>query len=224
MGEKIDAIIVAAGAGKRLGFNAPKAFVELKGRPLLFYSVKIFAEYPLINKIIVVIPEGYIEEAQHLFSYKNLAYVNGGKERWESVRNGFNLSEAEWVLVHDAARPFVTSFVIDRILEKRNSFDCVITATPIVDTIRTFEGELAGEVIDRSKLIRVGTPQLFRHSVLAKALEYAQKNRDLNPTDEALLVQKIGLQVGVAEGDSKNFKITTPEDFEIAKILAERYL
>jgi 2-C-methyl-D-erythritol 4-phosphate cytidylyltransferase len=120
------------------------------------------------------------------------------------------------VLVHDAARPFVTRAVVDAVLEKKKRYDCVITATPEVDTLRLANGELAGETIDRSKLVKVGTPQLFRRTVLLKAFASA-RGLSSPPTDEAVLMQHIGVPVALAAGDQANFKITTPADLAMAE-------
>jgi 2-C-methyl-D-erythritol 4-phosphate cytidylyltransferase len=145
----------------------------------------------------------------------------GGSERWESVKNGCLQSNGDWVLIHDAARPFVTRRVIDSVLEKRDSFDCVITGTPEVDTIRTIEdGGRCGVTVDRSKLLRVGTPQLFRREILISSFGQI-KNMPSPPTDEAALFENLGLAVGYSWGDPVNFKITTKADLEIARALVE---
>ncbi|HEX2955227.1 MAG TPA: 2-C-methyl-D-erythritol 4-phosphate cytidylyltransferase, partial [Chitinispirillaceae bacterium] len=132
--------------------------------------------------------------------------------------NGVQASQAEWVLIHDAARPFVTHKVIDSVLSLTDGFDCGITGTPEVDTIRFYSENSAGETIDRSKVVRVGTPQLFRKSLLLELIGSAHTLPQL-PTDEAMLFQAFGHKIGLSWGDPKNFKITTPEDLEIAEAL-----
>jgi 2-C-methyl-D-erythritol 4-phosphate cytidylyltransferase len=144
----------------------------------------------------------------------------GGDERWKSVKNGVSLSKSEWVLIHDAARPFVSREVINSLLEKRNAFQSVITVTPEIDTIRTVNGNKCGNTIDRSKLLRVGTPQLFRRELIMSAFNQAQ-NLDTPPTDEAALIESLGIAVGYAWGDPLNFKITTKADLKIAEALLE---
>ncbi len=113
------------------------------------------------------------------FSDPKIDIIIGGEERWQSVRNGINYSSADWVLVHDAARPFVTKEIIEAIIDKKSTFQCVITATPVVDTIRSFKGDQAGSTIDRDTLIRVGTPQLFKRQILSDLFETV--NQDLLP-------------------------------------------
>jgi len=213
-----DAIIVAAGSGTRLGFSTPKAFVPLAGRPLLSWSLDTFLRHPSINNVILVVPESMLEETKAAFGYTRVKCVIGGAQRWESVRNGAQYSDADSVLVHDAARPFVTTEVIDSIIEKASVYTCVFTATPVVDTIRSFNGDLAGETIDRETLVRVGTPQFFNREALCKAFERVRPDEPV-PTDEVMLMQKNGVSAGIAWGDPNNFKITTVEDLRMAEAL-----
>ena len=218
----IDAIIVAGGAGTRLGTSAPKAFIPLGGMPMFIHSLVRFDAHEAINTIILVVPPDMIPEAQTIVSNhhhkKALLIVPGGAHRWQSVNSGVQASQAEWVLIHDAARPFVTDAVIDAVLEKISAYDCVITATPEVDTIRRFSKDRALETIDRSQLVRVGTPQLFRAVPLKESFLLAG-NMQSAPTDEAMLMEALGVPVGIAWGDPLNFKITTPSDLALAEAL-----
>lgn len=215
---RCDAIIVAAGSGSRLGFRLPKAFVPLSGQPLFTHALSILGSHPQIDNIALVVPLSMQQSDKELLTDDHLTIVIGGEERWISVRNGVMASTAPWVLIHDAARPFVTHAVIDALLAMRNEYQAVITATPVVDTIRSFSGSIAGAVINRDELIRVGTPQLFNREALLRYLDAAD---DLHapPTDEAVLFQNNGIPVGIAWGDPKNFKITTKEDLELAEAL-----
>ncbi len=213
-----DVIIVAAGSGTRLGLSTPKAFVPLAGKPMLLYSFDKFTKHPGTGNIILVVPEKLVAEVGREFVGDNVSVVPGGAERWESVRNGVAAATAEWVLVHDAARPFVTNAVIDTLLEKRDHFECAFTATPVVDTLRRYSGETAGETVDRSDLLRVGTPQLFKRSRLNEGLALAATMQP-PPTDDAMLMQQMGITVGFAWGDPTNFKITTREDLTMAEAL-----
>jgi 2-C-methyl-D-erythritol 4-phosphate cytidylyltransferase len=225
MGEKgkIDAVIVAAGSGRRLGCVQPKAFVPLGGKPLLSYSLKTFLGNRYIDNVILVVPESLLEHSKSSFKNDNsrVKVVPGGKERWHSVANGIGASSAQWVLVHDAARPFVTDQVIEQLIEKRSCYECAITATPEVDTVREFCGDKAGTTLDREKIIRVGTPQLFLRESLIDALNTASQMNP-PPTDEAMLMQHLGKEVGIAWGDPINFKITTPSDLQIAEAIVAR--
>ena len=218
----LTAIIVAAGSGSRLGGPTPKGFIRLGRKPLFLYSLEMLLSHKTVAGAVLVVPKGFESRARKIVAgsgiKKKVAIVAGGRERWQSVKNGVRAASTEWVLVHDAARPFVTKAVIKAVLDKGDGYDCVITATPEVDTVRTCSGGRAGRIVDRSRLVRVGTPQLFRRRVLLKAFAAA---RDLPspPTDEAALMQRIRVPVALAAGDPANFKITTPADLAIAEAL-----
>ena len=215
---EFDVIIVAAGSGTRLGYSTPKAFVPLAGKPLLRHSFETFCRYSGTRNIILVVPESFVASVRKDFTGTSVTVVAGGAERWESVRNGCDVATAEWVLVHDGARPFVTDAVITALLEKRKECDCAFTATPVVDTIRKYHGSIAGETVDRSALVRVGTPQLFKRNLLAEGLRQAPGMRP-PPTDEVMLMQRMDIPAGIAWGDPNNFKITTREDLATAEAL-----
>jgi 2-C-methyl-D-erythritol 4-phosphate cytidylyltransferase len=220
----VTAIIVAGGAGSRLGASVPKAFVLLNGKPLFLYAVSVFDRHPAVTHIVLVVPVSAIEEADASIQIENcstpITVVAGGTQRWQSVRNGIAAvgSDCDWVMVHDAARPFVTKTVIDDVLDKRSLYPCVITATPVEDTIRRFSSDHCEKTIDRSKLLRVGTPQLFLKRILYDAFTRAE-SLATPPTDEAMLMQELGFPVGFVWGDPGNFKITTPHDLSVAEAL-----
>jgi 2-C-methyl-D-erythritol 4-phosphate cytidylyltransferase len=218
----LSVIIVAAGIGTRLGRPVPKGFVKLGGKPLFLHALSVLLAHKAVSDAVLVVPSAYIQKAKRTIAAcgytKKVAVVRGGKDRWQSVKNGVRAVAAQWVLVHDAARPFVTRAVIDAVLDKKDRFECVITATPEVDTVRAAAGGLAGGIVDRSKLVRIGTPQLFRRSLLLRALVEAPALSS-PPTDEAVLVQRIGVPVALATGDPMNFKITTPADLVMAEAL-----
>lgn len=224
----VGAVIVAGGMGKRLGKPIPKAFVPLGNTPLFMHSMKLFDSDDRVEEIVVVVPHDACEETTALIKKYNIkskfVVVAGGEERWNSVENGVSAvsSHYEWILIHDAARPFVTKEVITSLLEKRDEYEALITATPVVDTIRTFEESACTGTIDRSTLLRVGTPQLFKKNDLENGFNEARQ-WDIVPTDEAMLMEKCGITVGFAWGDPLNFKVTTPADMEIAEaIISQR--
>jgi 2-C-methyl-D-erythritol 4-phosphate cytidylyltransferase len=218
----LSAVIVAGGTGSRLNSSVPKGFILLCGKPLFLHSLETLLGHKAITDAVLVVPEGFEPQAKAMAagfgSGKKITVVVGGKVRWQSVENGVRAVDGEWVLVHDAARPFVTRAVIDAVLEKKNKYDCVITVTPEVDTVREANGGLAGETVDRAKLVRVGTPQLFRRKVLLEAFTMAP-GLPSSPTDEAALMQLAGVPVAIAEGDPMNFKITSPADLRLAEAL-----
>jgi 2-C-methyl-D-erythritol 4-phosphate cytidylyltransferase len=204
--------------------DVPKGFVSLGGKPMLAYSLEVLGTHPAVAQVVLVVPSDRLKEtaaitAQLTLSVK-VAVVSGGSERWESVRNGVNECSAahDTILVHDAARPFVTHAVIDSLLEQSRSYRCVITATEVVDTIRQFIDDRALATVDRSCLIRVGTPQLFRRADLTQGFAQAVSMKS-PPTDEAVLMQSMGIEVGIGRGDPANFKITSPSDMLLAEAL-----
>jgi len=223
----IDAVIVGAGSGTRLGLSVPKAFVDLCGKPIVYYSLRTFVNHPSVDNTILAVPPALMEETSKIINRHSdfadkVRIVAGGAERWESVRNGCAAASGEWVLVHDAARPFVNNTVIDSVLEKRGDFDCVITATPVADTIRRIaEGGRCGATVDRATLMRVGTPQLFRRKRLMPAFELI-KDTPSAPTDEAALFERLGIDIGYSWGDAMNFKITDKADLETARAIIAR--
>jgi 2-C-methyl-D-erythritol 4-phosphate cytidylyltransferase len=221
----VDVIIVAAGSGTRLGSDVPKAFVPLAGKPLFIHSLLQFACHRAVNRIIVVAPPSMIQKTRLMCSQfpinKEVDIVAGGEHRWQSVENGLKGSAAEWVMVHDSARPFVSTRTIDAVLSLMEKFDAVISATPEVDTVRKFSGDRALETIDRNELVRVQTPQLFKREKLISAFPMAA-SLSTPPTDEALLMEKAGFSVGIAWGDPLNFKITTKQDLVLAEAICEK--
>lgn len=224
----ITAVIAAGGMGKRLGKEEPKALIQLGGKPLFVYSLEVFDKHPAVSEIVLVVPEDSVDKTKDIINKldtsKKVTVVAGGKERWQSVKKGVEATgeSLEWIITHDAARPFVTKEVIDSLLEKRSTYKCAITATPVEDTIRRFENDRCIATIDRSLLIRVGTPQLFHRESLLKAFVHAQSMTP-PPTDEAMLMEKYGIEVGFAWGDPMNFKITTRSDLNLAEaILLQR--
>jgi len=223
----VDAVIVGAGSGTRLGHDTPKAFVDLCGKPILYYSLTVFNSHPVIDNIILVVSPAMIDEAKaivnkYCFTEGKISVVAGGHERWQSVQNGIAPSTADWVLIHDAARPFVTHAVINSVLDMSERFNCAITATPEVDTMRTFQPDgRCGVTIDRSRVLRVGTPQMFRREFLVIAFDEV-KGMHTPPTDEAALFESQGVPIGYAWGDPLNFKITTETDLMIARALIEQ--
>jgi len=220
----VDCIIVAAGSGTRLGSKTPKAFVRLGDKPLFVHSVIRFASHKAIGAIIVVAPPALVVRTrrivQSLGIKKAVVVVAGGEHRWQSVKNGVDASEADWVLIHDSARPFVSSATIDAVLALSGKYRAVIPVVPEVDTIRTFAGDRAGKTLDRSKIVRVQTPQMFLRTALVAAFKRASF-LGAPPTDEAMLMEASGTAVGISNGDPLNFKITTKGDLEMARALWE---
>jgi 2-C-methyl-D-erythritol 4-phosphate cytidylyltransferase len=214
------AIIVGAGAGDRLGADRPKAFVRFRGRTLLAASVAAFDDHEGIDGIVCVVPAGYEERASlvvdDLLADKVSSAVAGGLTRARSVAEGLTAvpQSARFVLVHDAARPLVSSAVIDRVLAGlATGADAVIPGVPLADTVKRVEGGVVVETLRRDELVAVQTPQGFPRVVLAEALAAEFDGA----TDCASLVERTGRAVTVVDGDPVNYKITTLEDLARAE-------
>lgn len=217
------AIIVAAGSGKRFGGDIPKQFLEIHGKPVLVYTIERFEKCDLIDEIILVLSENEIEN----FAKQTLKYhfkklnkiVPGGNSRAESVLNGFqniNSRTAEIIAVHDGARPLVTVDEISKTLAKANEFGAACIVAKVTDTIKKIADGKILSTVDRSNLRRALTPQCFRYEILKRAFN---ENEISNiATDECYLVEKLGIEIEIVEGSSKNIKITHEEDLKIAEI------
>ena len=220
----VSAIIVAGGMGKRLGREIPKAFVLVGNKEIFLHSALVFDKMRVINEIIIVVPEQAVEEVKQKTSdfSKKVIVTAGGKERHNSVENGVKQASGKRVLIHDAARPFITLGLVSELLErcKDPNISGVISANPVVNTIRKFSGEICGETINRDELIAVGTPQVFEKKVLLECFEKINE-LDKIPTDEAMLVQNFGHKVAWVKGSKLNFKITSPEDLILAEAIME---
>ena len=218
------AVVVAGGAGDRLGADRPKAFVRLGGRTMLAWSLAMLDDHELIDGIVMVVPEEYEERASlladDLCAMKIAAAVPGGATRPESVAAGVACvpDAAAFVLVHDAARPLTPADVVDRVVDALQAgADGVVPALPVTDTVKRLgpDGSVA-ETLERGALRAVQTPQGFPVAVLREALV----SPPADATDCASLVEALGRTVVCVEGDERAFKITTPADLARAQQLA----
>ena len=213
---RVVAIIVAAGSGKRLGSSLPKQFLKVRGRTILEMSVEAFEQNKYVDEIFVAANADYCELTEKLcrgFS-KLKKIVAGGAERQDSVRAALDCLRGEngIVLVHDAARPFVSEAVINAVIEGTADFGAAIPTVPAKDTIRQVDGT-GSRTLQRETLACVQTPQGFRISLLKHAFEKAQAEGFLG-TDDASLVERMGINISMVQGEDANRKITTREDLE----------
>jgi 2-C-methyl-D-erythritol 4-phosphate cytidylyltransferase len=212
------ALLVAAGAGERLGADRPKAFVRLGELPMLAEPLRRLDESEWVDAIVVAVPGGWEEPAillaEELSAGKVVAAVAGGETRAESVRSALAEvpEEALVALVHDAARPLVTDEVIGRVLAPLSEgWDGVVPGVPVVDTVKTVEGRGVTGTLARDNLVAVQTPQAFSAATLRNA--YAG---DLTgATDCSSLVEAQGGRVAWVDGDPRLLKVTTPADLEL---------
>jgi len=220
----VGVVLPAGGKGLRTGTAVPKQFLPIgQGRPMLAYAVEAFHCLAFVESIALVLPpERMAEFSGWARTLPKVKLVEGGSERWESVRNGFLSLEPSlpYVLVHDAARPFVSEAVIRRCLAAAAPDACVIAALPAADTIKETEGALVTGTLDRGRLILVQTPQVFPRAALEKA--YAMDWRGAVPTDEAMMAERAGCVVRWVRGSDVNRKVTTAADLEWAEWIAGR--
>ncbi len=216
-------IIVAGGSGNRFKSEIPKQFVELEGKPILMHSINAFYKFQKNMEIIVVLPEQQIDFWLSLC--KNNSFniehriVNGGKTRFESVKNGLDTVQLSQnlIAVHDGVRPLVSQKTIDRCFQKTQASGNAIPAILPVDSIRQVSAK-SSSPIDRSKLRLIQTPQVFKIDILKKA--YNQKYKE-SFTDDASVVEAMGYGIELVQGNRKNIKITNNIDLLIAKALVK---
>jgi len=207
------ALIVAAGSGSRIG-GVPKQFRSLGGKPVLRWAVDALARHPAVRTIRVVIGRDQREQAAACLKGADVGeLIEGGPHRADSVRAGLASVEADAVLVHDAARPFCPPTVVDRLLASLEFFDGAAPVLSVGDTLSRF-GELLGDPVDRSGVVRVQTPQASRLAALRSAYD---RWSGPPPTDETTVLRAAGMKVAAVEGDPALEKITLSADFERAE-------
>ncbi|HUQ89160.1 MAG TPA: 2-C-methyl-D-erythritol 4-phosphate cytidylyltransferase, partial [Vicinamibacterales bacterium] len=221
---QVAAIIAAGGRGVRFGADRPKQFLEIGGRSILELSVAALAASDRIHEIVVALPSEHVDagsKALRAAIGRPITVVAGGPRRQDSVANAFakTSKDSDIILIHDAARPFVTRDVIDRAIDGAGSHGAVVAAMAVRDTVKQADASGDGSrliraTIPRDSIFLAQTPQAFRRDVLARALD---EGKTIDATDEAMLVERLGVPVHVVEGDAKNIKITTPEDLMAVK-------
>lgn len=211
------AVIVGGGKGLRMGAEMPKQFLIVNNKPLLYYTVQAFINAYADIKIILVLPEEFIDFGQEVvdayFEKENISIIAGGATRFESVKNGLSLIDEEAIVfVHDAVRCLVDESLIRRCYNLAVETGTAIPVIPTVDSLRTVT-EDGNEVLDRNSVVIVQTPQVFHSKILLPAFNIDYKEKF---TDEATVVEAFGMKVALVEGDAKNIKVTHPIDLVIA--------
>jgi 2-C-methyl-D-erythritol 4-phosphate cytidylyltransferase len=217
------AIIVAAGSGSRFQSETPKQFLEIEGKPIVVHAIERFAAAPSVASIVVVVTSENIPRLGVVHTAKPLRVVTGGATRAESVASGLAAVEdgVELVAVHDGARPFVSVDEIERTISKAAQMGAACLVAPVTDTIKTIRGDEIAGTLDRDKLRRALTPQVFRIEVLTRAFESGELSEAV--TDECYLVEKLGHPIAFVEGSARNIKITHPDDLELAKAISKTF-
>ncbi|SDW88980.1 2-C-methyl-D-erythritol 4-phosphate cytidylyltransferase [Marininema mesophilum] len=220
----VGVVIPAAGIGKRMGTKVSKQFLDIAGEPVLIRTLRVFDEHPAVMEIVLAVKEEEREAViallhRYEFDPKRIRLVQGGAERQSSVYHGLCEIQAEWVLVHDAVRPFVTSAQVDQLLAVAKETGAAILAVPVKDTVKQVsEAGVVETTLDRNQLWAVQTPQAFSRELLMEAYEQGAESA-LEATDDAKLVEAMGVSVQVVRGDYTNLKLTTPEDLVLAEAI-----
>lgn len=216
---KIGAIIVAAGTGSRMNADCPKQFIEVLGKPILYYTLKAF-EQSKVDEVIIVTGKDYVtyveREIVAQFGFRKVSKVIvGGSERYESVYCGLNtMHEMGYVLVHDGARPFVDAKLIDHVIDEVRLHDAVIVGVKAKDTVKLVDEEgMVYSTPNRNLVWNIQTPQAFEYNLLKSAYDKVIGSQTTFVTDDSMVVEyATNHPIKVIEGSYKNIKITTPED------------
>ncbi len=230
---KVSAIVLSAGRGTRMGGGISKQYLDIGGRPVLYYSLKAFEE-SFADEIILVTASGsesFCRESivERYGFLKVKAITEGGRERYHSVFAGLSAvsSDTDYVFIHDSARPYLTSDILNRALFTVKEYGSAVAAMPVKDTIKTADGEgFVTGTVERASAYIIQTPQVFEYKAIKKAYEklVSEEQRLLREgiriTDDAMVMELFGeKKVKLFEGSYSNLKITTPEDLEIMKLL-----
>ena len=220
------AIVLAAGQGKRMNSKVQKQFLLIKEKPVLYYTLKAFESSELITDIILVTGKDEIEycrkEIVDKYGFEKVRkIVAGGKERYNSVHNGIqSIDDAEYVFIHDGARPFVNNEMINRAYDAVVAHKACVVGMPVKDTIKiSDQAGFASQTPDRKLVWQVQTPQTFEYHLIKEAYEKLMIEEPEGITDDAVVVETMtDHKVKLVEGSYRNIKITTPEDLDIATI------
>ncbi len=234
---KCAAIVLAGGTGRRMGNTIPKQFMDLNGKPVLYYSLKTFSEAEFIDEIIAVAAEDHIDKVGKdivdLYGFHKISsVVKGGRERYHSVANGLEAlpRDTDYVFIHDGARPFVTAYTIERCLHYAKKYRASVAAVRSKDTIKIADDDsMIRNTPDRGHVWMVQTPQTFEYMLIRDAYrrllddEDRLKTAGINVTDDTMVAKMYAdVDARLVESTYENIKITTPEDMELAKMICPR--
>ena len=227
---RVNGVILAAGAGKRIGGGTSKAFLPVAGRPLILHTLRCFASSKTVRKVILVLANNQLKRCQDLISSEcslrdlRCLFQPGGKRRQDSVRKGLERldEDCEVVAIHDGARPFVSPRLIDRCVKVAFRKGSVVSGLPVRDTIKMVTGDgRVRETPPRDSLWEIQTPQVFRVDIIREAYLRADQE-GVEATDDAMLVERLGGKVVVLKGQPANFKVTFPEDLLLADAILRK--
>lgn len=222
----ISVIILSGGRGKRLGANVSKQYVNINGKPMLYYTVKKFMNNDKIDNIVLVLPEDEIQYCkENVIDKYNLnvnKIVSGGKERQDSVYNALTvLEKSDIVLIHDGARPFVSDKVIDDSIKYAKQYKAAAPGVMPKDTIKLKDKKgFSIETPDRNKLVAIQTPQAFDYKLIFEAHKKIRQEK-VQVTDDTMVAEYYNNKVYIFDGEYTNIKITTSEDLYLAEYLVK---
>lgn len=212
-------IITAGGIGKRMGSDSPKQFLELHGKPILMHTIARFHDYNPSFQLVLTLPVEHIETWKHLCDSLNFqiphTIVRGGKERFHSVQNALAHCTYDYIGVHDGVRPFVSDETLARLEAALQSSQAVIPVLEPKESLRILT-PFGSQALVRSDIRSVQTPQLFQKDILTAAYQQEYKSQF---TDDASVVEAMGVHIALVNGNSENIKITEPFDLRIAELL-----
>lgn len=221
---KCTAIVLAAGQGKRMGTKIQKQYLEIQGKPILYYSLRAFEKSELIDEIVLVVGVGQKEyckrEIISNFEFKKVkTIVEGGEERYHSVANGLQEVDEGYVFIHDGARPFINEEILQRVYNEVTVHKACVVGMPVKDTIKIADANGFADITpDRNLLWQIQTPQAFEASIIKEAYKKLMECNTIKVTDDAMVVeQMLGYKVKLVLGSYENIKITTPDDLKIAE-------
>jgi 2-C-methyl-D-erythritol 4-phosphate cytidylyltransferase len=222
----VGVVIVAGGKGTRTGGDELKQFRWVAGKPMLLHSVQTFQERNDVAMVVVVLPHEHVgDPPPWLFQCdtERLLLSVGGRARSDSVRNGLEDlgNDIEIVVIHDAARPLVTSRMIDDVITEARKGNAVTTGIPVVDTLLRVDtkNRSTNDTIDRTGAVRVQTPQAFPREMIERAHREAS-SAGITATDDTALCERLGIPIVVVPGSERAMKITTERDFALAEALS----
>ncbi|HEY0754179.1 MAG TPA: 2-C-methyl-D-erythritol 4-phosphate cytidylyltransferase [Ktedonobacteraceae bacterium] len=227
MQEQAAVVIVAAGSSQRMA-GRDKLWTPLAGRITLARTIDAFAASPLIAQIVLVLNPARLEQARELCAHEGWpqvsvsGLVSGGQRRQDSVRAGLdylaaNVPETRWVMIHDGARPLVSNSLLEAGLQAAQAHQAAVAAVPVKDTIKQVENGIIQATPERSRLWAVQTPQVFAFSLIHQA--HHNSLAEIEATDDAALLERLGYPVAIFPGSYTNLKITTQEDLLLAEAL-----
>ena len=225
---RVVAIIPAAGEGRRMGGTVEKQFLQLQGMPVLAHTLGVFEKSPEVDGVVLVVSPQQRQALKErvLGPYpcrKLLGVVDGGSERQDSVARGLEAvpGDCELVVVHDGVRPLVTVELLGAVLEAANHHGAALAAIPAGETVKRAKEEVVAETLERETIWLAQTPQAFQTSLLRLAYEKASRDK-MMVTDDAALVESLGVSVHLVPGSPENIKVTTPTDLIIAEALLKK--